>query len=479
MVERTKKLTRMGRRRFFETLAALGLSTQAVQGMTKEKLERLTGDPTEEVPLVSALRPKNPGKYQRPPIPDKPAEREAEYYTVSRDRWIRMESAYDAAQRVQKKIDRELDVPERVRSGVTRSVRGRHKKYTVLVNIEKSSQPATLSGTDSSGLKTLWDYSSRERTIDKIKDIVPDEVYGEADNNGESAVAAADAVSESSSAAVETVPVEYRYVDPVDEEGPADEATCEHLDSADHYQEPYYREFQGKKYVSAGSAITIKDDDGWEGTCTLGPRVYSEELNEHMFLTAAHCAVNQESGEDSTDSLYRSVGQPGPDENMGYIQSAQFWRTDSDTSYPMDAALISTRTGYSASSRIAGDEPGESDLFATATLGRDRLRDFEAGDTFIQQGARSGRCTRPLYSVSPETGGQEIRLQRPFEDGGGDSGGLYLVDDGDEVLVAGIHQRGDDVTIEHGPFGGPTYEQDVAEGTYIGDIEDQFGVQVN
>jgi len=476
MTRKTTELIRMGRRRFLETLAALGLSTQAVQGMSKEKLEQLTGDPTREVPLVSAIQAKNPERYKTPPLPDEPADRETEYYTVSRDRWVRMESAYDAARRVQNKLDQAVDVPERIASGVTKSVRGRHEQYTVTIDIQR---PDAVTGVSAMDVR-------RQGLLDQVKDIIPPEVYGAADATGETTAVTADAVSEQSSAAVEEIPVEYRFIKSTPEADPADEATCEHLNSADHFQHPYHKEFNNRTtYVASGSAISINDDDGWGGTCTLGPRVYSSNYNEYMFLSAAHCAIeyDDERGkwvEDPSDAYYRDVGQPDGSHRIGAVKFAKHYGPGS-ADFPMDAMLIATTGDYLPSTRLASDEPGESETFhATGIIGRDRLRDLGYNDTMIQQGARSGRCERTVRTVRDNwSGGDEILLDRPFNDGEGDSGGPYFVDDGNELLVAGIHQRGGEVTVSRDPSGRKTYQQNVAEGMYIGDIENEFDVQVN
>lgn len=148
----------------------------------------------------------------------------------------------------------------------------------------------------------------------------------------------------------------------------------------------------------------------------------------------------------------------------------------------MDAILNSYEGNYHPLLKLAGDEPGQSNtLQGTGKIGRDRLRDLENIDPIIQQGARSGRCSREIEEIrqkgSDDTlDGDEIVLQKQDDDGGGNSGEPYLVDDGESLLVAGIHQRTDAIP-KSGPDRG-IYSSSVSEGMYIGDIESAFNLKV-
>ncbi len=160
----TRELALMGRRRFIETLTAIGLSASTVSGMTKEKLLDLTDDPTDRVPRAKAIRLKNPDKWEAPPFPEREPQFETEYTTIPRDKWVRMESAYDASERIKRKVSSQFDSNSKidaVTTGVTREVFGQHEQYAVRVGLKR------VHGTQS-GI-----YSNRERDelVDSLKEI--------------------------------------------------------------------------------------------------------------------------------------------------------------------------------------------------------------------------------------------------------------------------------------------------------------------
>ncbi|QCW04560.1 hypothetical protein [Natrinema pallidum] len=465
----------MGRRRFIETLAALGLSSQAVQGMTQERLQKLTGDPTDEVPMVHSLRAENPKRYKEPPFPNEPVEREVKYYTVSRDRWVRMKSAYDAANRARRKIDRELDRPERIKTGVGLTTRGQSTKYTVRVTVDQSGDPNRHSV-----------LSSSVDAVEQLKGVLPDTLYGQPDGNSESAVVEASQVQDASRFAVEEVPVEYA----VGNSSPEDDCKS-HNDCCDFYERQYRIESATTR-IPSGTYMSVERSGSWNGVSTLGARVYSKQHNSFGFVSTAHSAYDEDD-DDPNAGLGRKVAQPH-NEPIGTVRSIRNYQRQDSVGYPEDMMYIELDNDeYYPFSKLAeqGTNGADRQYKLGSILGRDRLRDFEADKEFIQQGARTGRCRRELYEVNEDSDGDEIVLSRPNEDGGGNSGGPYLIedDDSDDLLIAGIHQHGDTRTHElpglpHPPHpqsaraNGSKPEINVGEGIYIGDIEDKLNVQV-
>lgn len=464
----------MGRRRFVETLAALGLSSQAVQGMTQERLQRLTGDPTDEVPMVHSLRAKNPERYREPPFPNEPVEREVKYYTVSRDRWVRMKSAYDAANRTRRKIERELDSPKRIKTGVGLTTRGQSTKYTVRVTVDQSSDPNRHSV-----------LSSSVDTVEQLKDVLPDTLYGQPDGNSESAVVEASQVQDSSRFAVEEVPVEYAV-------GNSSPDNCNsQADCCDFYERQYRIDRYGATRIPSGTYMSVRRNGSWDNVSTLGPRVYSNRYNTYGFASTAHSAYG-----DDDENYYagydRLVAQPH-NEPIGTVRTIRYYSMQDWVGYPEDMMYVELDNDERypmAKLAEQGSDGADRRYKLGSILGRDRLRDFEAGKEFIQQGARTGRCRRGLYEVNEDPDGDEIVLSRPNDDGGGNSGGPYLIEDdySDDLLIAGIHQRSATRALPglpHPPLSqsaranGSEGKRNVGEGIYIGDVEDKLNVQVS
>lgn len=460
-----------------ETLAALGLSSQAVQGMTQERLQKLTSDPTDEVPMVHSLRAKNPKRYREPPFPNEPVEREVEYYTVSRDRWVRMKSAYDAANRARRKIDRELDRPERIKTGVGLTTRGQSTKYTVRVTVDQSGDPNRHSVS-----------SSSVDTVDQLKDTLPDTLYGQPDGNSESAVVEASQVQDVSRFAVEEVPVEYA----VGNSSPEDDCKS-HNDCCDFYDRQYRIDKYGTTRIPSGTSMSVERNGSWNGVSTLGSRVYSKTYNSFGFASTAHSAYDKDD-DDPNAGLGRKVAQPD-NEPIGTVRSIRYFRKQDWVDRPEDMMYVELDNDeHYPLAKLAEQGTNDTDrqYKLGSILGRDRLRDFEAEKEFLQQGSRTGRCRHELYEVNEYPSGDEIVLSRPNDDGGGNSGGPYLIEDdySDDLLIAGIHQRGSTRTRElpglpHPPrtqsarANGPEVEVNVGEGIYIGDIKDKLNVQVS
>lgn len=95
-----QKLNRMGRRRFLQTLAGFGVSTASLPYLTKEVLGQVVDNPREEVPYVKLHRHTN----HREIMPGTPPKREPVWDTIPREKWVRVESAHDAAEKINEMI---------------------------------------------------------------------------------------------------------------------------------------------------------------------------------------------------------------------------------------------------------------------------------------------------------------------------------------------------------------------------------------
>lgn len=96
-------LQKMGRRRFMENLAGIGVSAATVQNISQEELAQLTEDPEEEIPYIA--RWENVGRAE-----DGTVHREPVYDTISRGKHERKEATDEALRRIGSILDgSELD----------------------------------------------------------------------------------------------------------------------------------------------------------------------------------------------------------------------------------------------------------------------------------------------------------------------------------------------------------------------------------
>ncbi|MDQ2049936.1 hypothetical protein RBH26_05510 [Natronolimnohabitans sp. A-GB9] len=128
----TSDLARMGRRRFIEALVGLGVSTTAAAGLTSERLEALTDDPENEVPRLSGYK-RIEGKNGNEPS------YEPEYYTIPRDKYVRVESSYSAAGKISNRVG-EFDDSDSYSVGVTSRTNGHHSEKVIKVTQIQSEQ---------------------------------------------------------------------------------------------------------------------------------------------------------------------------------------------------------------------------------------------------------------------------------------------------------------------------------------------------
>lgn len=131
-----QKISGMGRRRFLQTLAGLGVSGAALNHMTKDAFAELTGNSEDEVPRLEALVHTNHDEVERGAQP----ERKPIYYTISREKWAIVESAHDAREKIEKRLTEQMDLDPGVMVRTITS--GQHQQKAVVAEypiIEKSS----------------------------------------------------------------------------------------------------------------------------------------------------------------------------------------------------------------------------------------------------------------------------------------------------------------------------------------------------
>ncbi|ELY31467.1 hypothetical protein C500_06226 [Natrialba magadii ATCC 43099] len=460
----------MGRRRFVKSLVTMGVSAEAALHLDKEKLENITGDPTEEVPRLGALKRPDAEKYEEPPYPETLSEREPEYYTISHNDWMVAETAFDAARKVQRRID-QLDDSGLISSKVIMQSNNGTEPYHVGV------VRSTRIRYDSFDKRTS--LSELSETKKETADITVDELQGELPDTVSGVAGEGDYETERDG-------IELRFSESVEWDESCDDEECdEGTTGVEFFQHPYrYENDDGDITCATGCRIDT-DPDGYDGTLSLGPRVKST-FGDPKFLTSAHGVFESdldddgEPEEDPQDAIGRTIHQGGilNTDKIGEVDEIKDRR--GEESWPWDAALIETyRVGIdeelSAGNRLASDSGTNEFSGALSTAGRigkDYYKD-NMGPT-CKQGIRTGRCEHTLwgYDEDPDRPDQ-IELMRDASDGGGDSGCPYFVDENGDFMVSGLHRAGD--RRDPGDGWPP---QDLALGIWIGDIEDGFNVEV-
>jgi hypothetical protein len=156
----------MGRRRFLTTLGKLGLSAGTLSHLTADALANVTSDPSDEVPRLDKLKHANHEAVERG---DDPPEKEAVYYTIPRDEWVVVETAHNAAERLEaaferriaSAVDNSLDDPTaNLKFGVTTITSGHTRKKAVVVEYRRFiSQDGTVVGEPDVGFEWVREHA--------------------------------------------------------------------------------------------------------------------------------------------------------------------------------------------------------------------------------------------------------------------------------------------------------------------------------
>ncbi|WP_128477354.1 trypsin-like serine peptidase [Halorussus pelagicus] len=279
---KTDDLRKMGRRRFMESLTALGVSSGAAAALSPEKLSQLTDDPTSEVPRLGWYEFQNKDAVIKGAEPPEP---EPTYYTIPRDQWRQVEGAKQAARQLSSRFDD---------SSVNTAIRKHDDGVAVEIQYERLIR-------DVDGQQTV----AREPGVDieQVKDSVPARTSAQ--------VTFADKTD-----TIEDIPVTVR------EKTDIEERSCDEPAPSDCYFDRKYRP------VGGGCEFGGHNESGCN--VTLGPPAWSTDIEEYVMTTAYHCV----------DADYENpVHQPTGDDN--YLGSRYDYISGSDG----DAAAIRT-DGY-------------------------------------------------------------------------------------------------------------------------------------
>lgn len=449
------KIQRMGRRRFIKSLIGIGASLPAARALTQDVAAELIDDPRKEVPRIAAWI--NPDRvYEIDVQADaikiedgtteflrsdrssslvrkaKRTGRSADnkipvVYTISREKWEQIESAYDGRRKLKQQLNSE---------GISGSVwvSTEHNEQEIVVRpVQKPRETLTAD------------------TTMQMESALPSSVTGTAWGDGRGA------------GSTREIPVTVeqpsknseKSVKGVDEEFNSEEVDPEEL---------YYR-YDWETVPVGATMVTVRDLDKQEtGWGTTGFVI--DDNGTKKMLTAGH---NMESAEDEKAWAKTVANWPTED-----FKEEQRVTRNVEEEDPMDCSILNP-TNVDLSHKHATKDGGK-EMGILGGLDKDGIKDLEAGigayDTIFQQGARTGRSECEIKSVG-DNYAFETDLVSNDDVMVGDSGGPVTYE---QVTYA--HELG--YTIEQHWAAGIISS---SPGTFVWAssvpaIEDEFGVEI-
>jgi len=351
--------------------------------MSKDVLAQVTDNPKKEVPRLKALVHTNHEEVEN----GKPPKREPIYYTIPRDKWVQVESTYDAANRIKQKV-RKITNSSLVRVGVTEKTTGHRSKPVVVVRRDKlpnHSQQANIS-------------------IEELSERLPATVDGNAGNKNVSEV-----VSD----------IEITF----DERELATSATCSW--DTPYYNQDFSDNVPGGCQISSGGIGTV---------CTPAQ---NDGTGAQQLLTCAH--LFGENGEGD------AVNQSGT--KIGNC-AASVWRwndkdsgdQDADASRAFDCATITPDSGVDVSYTFAEDDGTYSIESIVGRTGWDLIKD---GFTIKRQGRTSGRQSGEVTTAFTNQTFETSAVSNDGDSGGPHYDEVYGDNREKDFSIAGIHSYGE------------------------------------
>ncbi|WP_276302057.1 hypothetical protein [Halorussus lipolyticus] len=233
------------------TLANLGLSAATINTLSQESIAQVTSDPKKEVPYVKGYEYKHPDGLNSPP------EVETIHSTIPRGRWVRIQAAYDAAERVSKAIEK-IGPSNSINTGV---------RYD-------STSPEQVEP------YVVVSYDTLKKSNGKVIS-EPSITFEEVENNTPSYVSGTAGGSENTEV-IEKIPVVFEKKEKIQQE----------------YYDTAYRPCPGGCKIDLGGTLCFSF---WD---------YS--VSRRRFLTAGHVLQNDDG------SVPGQVHQPEWDKNLGY-----------------------------------------------------------------------------------------------------------------------------------------------------------------
>lgn len=422
------KISKMGRRRFTKTLAGLGVPATTIEHLTKDDFENLVDDVTEEVPFVARLRHTNHDAVRAGAAP----EREPVYDSISRDRWIRVEAAHDAAKTIQQQIDTH-EGSSLVRATVTtlHSSTGAKEKA---IEVQYVTQKRDLFDPDTGSVRTV--ARTPKLSFDAVEQLLPSTVQGTAGDGRKP------------SWTVQNIPVFASQVERV-------KRSCKTY----YYDDAYSGIPGGCKFVS-GSPL----NESRKGTfCTPA---HKNDTNERHMVTAGHLL------HDANGNTFNKVYQPsnGNLDPDGYTEE---WIDDWG---PNDYGYVRSDDNHTGTEqfkyRLAEDDGTYKSWEIQGIESWSTIKFYEGDSSFTvyNQGAKSGTNSGHITNTKEDYYGANW-VETNIDGDEGDSGGPFFTtyEDHGYAYIVGVHTEGP--STDACPDSG-------SHGNHIGDVENAYNLTV-
>lgn len=385
----THKLGRTGRRGFMKLLSKLGISSAAVATLSKGTLAEKTGDPREEVPIVEVYKHTN---HQEILDERAPPEREPQYDTIARDRWVIQKGARNARYEVAKRFE---DHP-RVSVGIEYDDPGKNPRPQITVNLNKTAK-SRPGNAGEAGPPEIVDTPSISKEAARSR--VPTSVVATVGERGFE-----------------------RETDPI----PVTVAENVRVEQASFDEE--YRP------VRAGVACDV----GWNGPKgSIAHAAYSDDVGAWGWATAGH-VVEWDTG----------TRMDQPDARIG--ESAGPILGTEDGYYNRDAAFVREDNPPYAGYGIGDEGGGRRDFDVFGSVAEDKLHELESKENadIYFQGPMSGKWSSNIQglegdgSISYDT--RVVELTEPSSSNGDSGCTYYWKKDPDTAYIVGVHAWGRD-----------------------------------
>jgi hypothetical protein len=415
MMSKTKNLRKMGKRRFMKNLSVLGLSPAVVGSMTKDNLEKITEDPSKEVPRLARLVHTNDEELKNNPH-TKP-EREPVYYTIPRDVWKDHVAPFKGARIMSCKNEFIRD--DSIYTQVTTRTNGHSTERVIQIDYRKRRS--------SSG--NVINRPSID--IHSLKEKIPSSIDVELSYGGKADT-------------VEGIPVIINQRD-------IEEQTC-WPDDDPYYNYDYQPNMPGGVTISCG------------GRATSGTSAYDNDTSQRVMLTAGHVGkpvddVYQPCSEDSTSK----VGSIVDSLEDGNFDVAEFDHYSGDGQQEVFQNYIGGDSG-----------PNDLDLYIDGVVGWDTIVDnIHTSYELHQQGSTTGRDHGEIVCATTESCENNAQYRSIIVEStpdSGDSGGPYFEKLNGNALIAASHAFGGIDNDGDGIGEG--------EGTFIGEVESKFNLTI-
>lgn len=383
------ELRKMGRRRFMKSLAALGVTGAALNSATRESLADVQYDPEHEVLRTSRFVHTNHEEVtQNSAFP----ERKPVHYTISREKWAKVEAANDAASQVREKIGEKF--PNRsISVGVRMTTKDGHRKREVAVH------PVEV-------IKANGVSETNAPTEGTLKSNLPSRVDG---------VAGRGTKYETE---VSRIPVSFQ------------ESTME-LEARGEYYNTKYPQIPGGAYCQTEREST-RAGFGTIGTPCMQVGGYP------AVITAGHVLYDRGGSTQNYNELHQP--EQNRDNNLvGFLDEARI-----DSGWSFDAAVVSVSANRGVRYDLAEDNGGFKGRDINGTVTKQSLNDEIGSGSLTKQGSSTGMGVGTIREVT-----DHLVYVSGMDTEHGDSGGPYFKAYDDPSLgyksasIAGVH-RGTD-----------------------------------